>query len=684
MPGANSTHSDFIQRVTQIVEENISNENFGVSELAGKVGMSRSNLLRKIKNETGLSASLFIRDVRLKRSCLLLQDGSYSVSEVSYHVGFGSPSYFIKCFREKYGYPPGEMDKQTTSQKPVEKTPFQKKGYPVVLFSIIMVAFIAVVVYHFLKPRKTNLNATKSIAVLPFINDSNDSSNVYVVNGLMEATLNKLQQIKSLRVISRTSVEQYRNNPKSSTEIARELNVNYLVEGSGQKLGDDIFLNIQLIDAKTDNHLWAQQYRRNTKDIFALQTDIAQSIGEQIQAVITPDESIRIEKAPTSNLEAYDLFLRGLDLLNNPTQENLADAIPFFKKAIQHDNSFARAYAGIAISFYLQDEMKKEKQYADSINFYADQAMFYDPQLPQSLIAKALFYMEHRQYELAVPYFEKALELNPNSEVVLIFMVDLYVNHLPNTEKYLEYALKGIGIDLVAAYDSATASYSYLHMSNAFLQSGFIDEAEKYIYKSLEYLPGNLFSEYVKAYIHYAQKNNLEQLKTDLVNTLQKDTTRLDVLQEVAKAYYFLGDYTTAAAYYKKFVAVKEMYNLNIYRAENSKIAVTFDKVGEKELAEKHIQAFKQYADEDPSIYKNLNLALYYSYRGAKEEAIKHFKLFAREENFHYWTLLLPLDPIADNLKSHPAYKSTYKLIEDNFSRYHKRIEKVLKAKGLL
>ncbi len=688
MPNPQPAENKFIGQITTIVEKNISNEQFGVSELADAVGMSRSNLLRKIKKETELSASQFIRDVRLKYAAELLQEGSYTVSEVSYKVGFGSPSYFIKCFRELYGYPPGEMGKQEISQKeeiPIEETKESKRKLPIIAISTFFVAISAVSLFLVLKPDSTNSAKTKSIAVLPFLNDSNDTSNVYIINGLMEATLNNLQQINDLRVISRTSVEQYRNHPKSTPEIARELNATYLVEGSGQKIGDQILLNIQLIEAETDNHLWSQQYQRETKDIFTLQAEVAKNIAEQIEAIVTPEETKRIEKAPTNNLVAYDFFLKGLDLLQAPVEENLKEAVLYFKKAIKHDPEFARAYAGIAISFYLQDNGKAERQFGDSINYYADKALFYDSQLVQSLIAKALFYMEHKEYELAVPYFEKALELNPNSDVVLIFLVELYVNFLPDTEKYLEYALKGLEIDIVAAYDSTTASYSYLHISNAFIQSGFIDEAEKYINISLDYFPGNLYSEYVKAYILYSKNKNLEQLKDALLEAFAKDNTRLDILQEVAKLYYYLGDYETAAKYYAKFVEIKDLYKLDIYPSENGKIAVTFEKTGQQELADKYFAEYLNWANKDQSIYKNFSLALYYSYKGDTNKAIEHLKLFTKEKNFHYWTILFTqLDPLTDNMQKHPEFKKVFREIENNFNDYHKRIEKSLKEKGLL
>lgn len=694
MPNLNTAEKNFLSQITQLVEENISNEQFGVSELADAVGMSRSNLLRKIKKITDLSASQFIRNVRLKYAAELLQEGSYTVSEVSYKVGFGSPSYFIKCFRELYGYPPGEMsmheepeeqEEQEVENEPELQAHTPKKKFPVLLISLFAIIAIAAVLYVLLQPKSGNSKKVKSIAVLPFLNDSNDTTNVYIINGLMEATLNNLQQIKDLRVISRTSVEQYRDNPKSSPEIAKELNATYLIEGSGQKIGDQILLNIQLIEAKTDKHLWSQQYRRDTEDIFTLQADVAKSIAEQIEAIVTPEEIKRIEKVPTNNLVAYDLFLKGYDLLGKPTEANLRAAIPYFKQAIQHDEEFARSYAAIAIAFYLLDQNKTDKEFADSINYYADQALFYDSKLPQSLTAKALFYMEHSEYELALPYFEKALEISPNSDVVLIFLVELYVSYLPNTEKYLEYALKGLEIDIVAAYDSSTASYSYLHISNAFIQSGFVDEAEKYIDISLEYLPENLYSQYVKAYIDYAKNEDLNQLNKTLLATFEKDKTRLDILQEVAKSYYYLRDFETAAIYYKAFVEAREMYNLEMNRSENGKIGVTFDKVDEQELSDKYFEQYKTWAENDPSIYSNLSLAFYNSYKGDTDKAIDYLKAFTNQDNFHYWTVLFtPIDPLMENLQKHPEYKKVFREIEDKFNANRNRVKKSLQEKGLL
>ena len=175
--------------------------------------------------------------------------------------------------------------------------------------------------------------------------------------------------------------------------------------------------------------------------------EIAKNIADEIEVIITPEVEERINKPPTNDLTAYDDLLKGLDLLNTRIPANLEEAIQYFEKAIAHDPQFARAYADIAIAYYYLDEYKTEKKYSAQINYYADQALLYDEKLPQSLVAKGLFYMSNDEYKFAVSYFEKALEYNPNSDLVFAFLVDL-ANYLPDTQKYLEYALRGIKIDI--------------------------------------------------------------------------------------------------------------------------------------------------------------------------------------------------------------------------------------------
>ncbi|MEJ7644695.1 MAG: helix-turn-helix domain-containing protein [Chryseolinea sp.] len=690
MQVSNTTDSDFISQVTAIVEQNISDEQFGVTELAAEVNMSRSNLLRKVKKLTNLSVSQLIRQVRLSRAMNLLRTSSLNVSEVSDKVGFGSTSYFIKCFREHYGYPPGEAGKKALAEAPAmpgPSTPERRTHSNVKVVTIAALFIVALAAgrfaYRHFEAPTSELKKEKSVAVLPFINDSNDSTNVYFINGLMESTLNNLQKIEDLKVISRTSTEKYRKTTKSIPEMARELNVNYFVEGSGQKVGDQILLNIQLIDASTARHLWSRQYKREVKDIFALQQEIAKNIAAEIEAIITPEEKRQIEKNPTDDLVAYDYYLQGRHLYAIGGQSNLEASIVYFKQAISQDKDFALAYADAAIVFYYLDIFHIKKKYEAELNSYADKALLLDSKSANSLVAKAVYYMHRKEYLLAVPFLEKALEYNPNSALVINFLSEVYNNYLPNTEKYLEYALLGARLD-VSAYDSATTSYNYLHLANALMQTGFVDDAILNIDKSLAYNPKNPYSSWVKILFLYGRKREYESTMKQLIAALKKDSTNLHIVEEIGKLLYMKRDYVRAYPYYRRFLELRDLYQLDVFKHENLKIAFVLSKMGYKEEAKVFAKSFKEFADNEKSIYKNLNLAGYYSYRGDIEKAVAHMKLFAREDNFQYWILLIEEDPLVEPLKEHPEFQNIIKSIKFKFWNNHERLKLSLKEKELL
>ncbi len=693
---------DFLNKATAVIVENASNDRFGVSELAGELSMSRSNLLRKIKKATSLSASQFIRQVRLEIAMDMLKETSLSISEISFKVGFGSSSYFIKCFREQYGYPPGEVGKQEAepqvTEKPEPET-FETSGEKprkysnrilVGTLSILVILSISVLFFYNRPSQKVqnlqnhqNVRPEKSIAVLPFKNESSDSSNLYFVNGLMESTLNNLQKIKDLRVISRSSVEKYRNTTKTIPEIAEELNVNYLVEGSGQKVGDQVLLNIQLIDASGDRHLWAEQYNRKIVDIFAIQNEVAAKIVNSVEAIVTPAELRQIQKKPTENLLAYDYYLQGLGPFLSRTHEGLEQAIELFKMAVEEDQEFGLAYADIAISYYLLEMFQSEKQYTEEINSYSDKALLYDSKSAESLTAKAFYYIQTEEYQLALPYLEKALEYNPNSSLAIQMLADFYFRLKPNTEKYLEYALKGVQLN-VAGNDSVTKSYTYLQLSNALVSSGFIDEAQKYIDLSLDYNAENYYAPHLKAFILFAKDGDVERTRKLLIREWKKDTSRLDILQDIAKMYYVEEDYDSSYFYFKKFVDARERGGLNIYPEENVKIGIVYEKVGRKEEAEKFFKSFSEYTENDQSVYRNANLAMKYAHEGKIEEAIEQLKIFSSVENYPYWFLLIGDDPLFKPLKSHPDFEITMKKIKDRFWKKHDRMRASLEEEGLI
>lgn len=683
MSDPSHTGDRFIDKAEALILENLSKEQFGVSELAAAMHMSRSNLLRKVKKETNLSASKFIRQIRLKEGMELLKEDSLTVSEVSYQVGFGSTSYFIKCFREYYGFPPGEVSKREFAEEPVQTISQKKKFIPV----LIGAALVLITVWFFLfkkGPDTTEVALEKSIAVLPFKNESADSTNVYFINGLMESTLNNLQKIEDFRVVSRTSSEKYRTTDLSIPEIAQALNVNYVVEGSGQRVGDQVLLNIQLIEANTDTPVWSEQYTREVVDIFALQNEVAKKIASAVQATVTPAELELIDKKPTENLVAYDYYLQGLDPYYSRSKEGLQEAIHLFEKAIEEDPQFAHAYANIAISYYFLDEYQKQKQYTERINSFADKALLYDSKSAESLIAKALYYIQTGEYPLAVPHLEKALEYNPNSTTVVQILADLYARVIPNTNKYLEYALQGVQME-IAANDSVAQSYIYLTLSNALIQTGFVKEALDYVEKSLAYDPGNFYAPLVKTYILHARDRDLEQTKNLLQLELKKDTTRLDILQEVAKMHYFQEAYDSAFYYYEKFVGARERNNLDIYSYEDVKIAHVYQQQGLDGQASEFFDSYVAYCEGDQSIYKSASLAVKYAYEGEIDKGIAQLKIFATQDNYQYWILLfLEEDPLMERLKNHPEFDGIVQKIKDRFWENHSILKETLEEKGLI
>ncbi|MBO0341006.1 helix-turn-helix domain-containing protein [Flagellimonas profundi] len=678
----------FTEEAKSIVLQHLSDEHFGVSELANAMNMSRSSLLRKCKKQTTLSASQFIRQIRLEEAMELLHDSDLTVSEVSYQVGFGSTSYFIKCFREHYGYPPGEVGKQGMEEKKELVSPSFLKIYrwAFVALAILIgggIAYILMPSYPRTADTVEKTSLEKSIAVLPFKNESSDTTNLYFVNGLMEASLGNLQKIEDLRVISRTSVEKYRNSDQNIGDIASELNVNYIVEGSGQKVGDQVMLNIQLIDAITDTRIWGEQYTHELVDIFAVQNEVAKKIADAIKAKVTPSELEQIDKKPTENIAAYDYYLQAMEPFNRGTAEGLEEAIPLFKKALEEDPSFALVYADLAIAYYYLDIYKKEKQYTEIINNYADKALLHDSKLTESLIAKALYYMHIGDYRLAVPHLEKALEYNPNSSAVVNMLSSLYANSLPDTGKYLEYALKGIQLD-VADNDTAK-SFIYLHLSNALIQSGFTDEALEYIDKSLELFPQNPYAPYLKAYIQYAKNGDIEQTLNDLKRELQKDTSRLDLLQEVAKLHYFQKEYDSAYHYYKPFHDIREQRGLTIYPQEDIKIGVVYEKMGFQKEADELLKSYTEYCENDQSMYQPASMAVKYAYEGKTDQAIEQLEAFAKKNHFQYWILLfMGLDPNLQKLETNPKYEKVMQKIEDRFWENHDRLKEILQEKELL
>jgi serine/threonine protein kinase len=268
------------------------------------------------------------------------------------------------------------------------------------------------------KPRRSE--PERSIAVLPFINDSPDQENTYFINGVMEEILGNLQKIKALRIISRTSVEQYRDRKKSVREIAQELGVNYIVEGSAQKYGNAFRLRAQLIMAEQETHLWGESFQQkitDVEDIFNIQIRIAKSIAEELRAVISPEENKLIEKIPAADLAVYDQYLKARSYMVDGRREVMTKALEFLTSAVEKNPGWAPLYAGLAEAWlWMQQNAYELPSVAGPrILENLDKAMALDPDLAEAHYLKAMIaHLVEWDWEKSEKEFLMALAINPN------------------------------------------------------------------------------------------------------------------------------------------------------------------------------------------------------------------------------------------------------------------------------
>ena len=271
----------------------------------------------------------------------------------------------------------------------------------------------------------------KSIAVLPFINDSPDQENTYFINGVMEEILNNLQKIKALRVISRTSAEQYRAQKKPISEIAEELGVNYIVEGSGQKYGNSFRLRAQLIKAERETHLWGESFQQKiteVEDIFNIQTQIAESIAAELKAVMSPEEKQRIEKIPATNLAVYEEYLKARSYWNDFTRESLNKALEFLNSAVEKDPDWAPLYAGLTQVWMGIQQMGYEPPSVAAPKIFENlnKALELDPDLAELHYFNAcIANLMEWNWEKSEKEFLMALAINPNDSLSRVFYSQL-------------------------------------------------------------------------------------------------------------------------------------------------------------------------------------------------------------------------------------------------------------------
>ena len=257
----------------------------------------------------------------------------------------------------------------------------------------------------------------RRVAVLPFANMSPDPGDEYFADGMTEELISTMSRINGLRVIARTSVMGYKDVHKKISEVAKELEVGSILEGSVRKAENRLRITVQLIESRTGDHLWAESYDRELKDVFAIQSDISKTVSEALKVKLLSNTREQLEKVPTTSTEAYTFYLKGRHFLSERTQQGFVKAMGYFEEAIRRDQDYSLAYSGLADCYHLMDNwgfMEPESAWQKSKEF-ASKAVQKDDSLAESHVsmAMALAIMDWN-WEAAEDEYKRAIELNPN------------------------------------------------------------------------------------------------------------------------------------------------------------------------------------------------------------------------------------------------------------------------------
>jgi TolB-like protein/AraC-like DNA-binding protein/Tfp pilus assembly protein PilF len=551
----------FIDKLHEIVINHLADENFGAGNLASLLGLSTSQTLRKVKAATGRSVIQYIKEVKLAKAAKLIMETDFTSAEIAYKVGFSSPSYFNKTFHKRYGITPGgykaqeSIQKEKDSIKVRKSTPFHKKltKQSLIIISSTIVLLFATMAYYFYQNSKNNINSNtfekiindKSIAILPFKNLSKNKENQYFADGIMDVILNHLTNIKDLKVISRTSMEQYRETTKTIPDIAKELGVSYILEASVQKDNDEIRIITQLIDAKNDKHIWSTDIKKEYKDIFELQSTIAEQISKELNIELSDAERNQIEKKPTNNLEAYNLYLKGVHLLRNGSANK---SLKYFEQAIEKDPEFAIAYLELAaahMTLIHSGTISPDKN-TKKIKELAQKVIALDPSLgnPHAILAAMLFRYDWN-WNAAEKEFLKALKLNSKHFGTYL----LYAKFLRSTnriEESREQINKALLLNPVYS-ETYIASAFYYYYSGDYKKA--LSENKKGLDLRIKFEETN----WLKFQIYIAQKNN-DKAIIELQKYYKNESDEID---KIYKQYGINGIYNWLI----KIDSVKENYN---------------------------------------------------------------------------------------------------------------------------
>ncbi len=704
MSDSSKAQQEFLNRLSEIMEANLENEQFGVSEMAGEMGMSRSNLHRKIGEALNISASQYIRQVRLKKAKELLQETSFTVSEISYKVGFGSTSYFIKCFREQFGYTPGESEnhekvnalplKHKAWLKPVK---FDKSDF--IVWSIVFILLTNVFFIIFWPKINSPKKQGKTIAILYFEDLSPSAEKSYIINGLREDILDNLFSVKDIEVVPDAIMDQYKNSGLSALEIAKKTKADFILTAKGETSNENTTVWFELLETKSGKQRWRKNKNLSLSNYFELRKDVAYALVNELKANLSLEEIEEIEKIPTNNMAAYNKFLLGEEYLNlkglnasigNSEQMALEQKAKLnFEEAIQLDSTFAEAYVRLGHIYMTKSfvpTISLSEQYMDSGLVMAQKAIHYDEKNGWAYDLLKNYYIHRGDFTKANEYADKSEKLSkeniPEWEKYRLNFWNARAMHdhhhhaienfyrykktkpqeikiVPNTLQALILNLDAIGFPEVSQkvaleilnFDNDSA-YFFRRLWRSELHSGNFDASRRYVIKF------NSFSSNKNAYLLYV----------------------------LIQFHFYSKDYNKAINYFNEILQFfdesefpyqffYEAGYIYLVQGENEKAKSIFNKSILKN--QKEIELNRRVAQ----IYEtHFSLACIYSTLNQKDKAIEYLVQLKKRNYIDVWLVTrLKYSPMLDNIRNEPEFAEVLKDVETKYQKEHEKVGKLLR-----
>ncbi len=623
-----------IERLDNFLDENLDDSELSIEILCKELGISRSQLHRIVKEKANLPVTLYVRKRRLKKAQSLLATTELRISEIADAVGINNPTNFSKYFIEEFNVSPTDFRKQFQEQEnvnlidetfPIHHSAVSFESQVIIptkskltfhrfyLYAAVGVMVILVGSSYFFSRSQKDKTATNnidlqlitenSIAILPFKN-LGSPENSFFCDGVMEQIHGSLSLLENLKVISKSSSMLFRDTQKPIPQIANELHVKYILEGSVLQIDQKIRITVELSDASENRSVWTKSYDGDFKDVFTYMSKVAKEVAGELNQKLSRGLADKIDKSPTKNLAAYNEYLRGKQLLQTRVMEKIEASIVKFSNAITLDSTFADAFVNEALAYFLlsEDQIIDEQTGYKLAEKNALTAIRIDSENGLAYAILAYIYQRQNKWDQAITTYQIALNFSPN-DAQINYWYSLTIRSVGRLDEAIKYSTKAVSLDPLAhnIYGGHIIGCAY---------AGRFDFAEKAIKDGeLIFNDSHLFHN-AKGFYFIKRKNYAAALNEfRICHKLNPKAIYFEIMIAFTQAQ--LGQLSSVEAYLKALPQKPENYKY---------FAIVYAGLGNKELCLKYLDMAAD--NNDSPNYLKVSPLFDFLHQDARFEAI--------------------------------------------------------------